>query len=127
MSLGTTAVATVALAAINPFLPLALLYDYYLLLGFTQVLNQTTFVITMDESKRNVFLNKLNFLGYETAPKKNRVNLRKITYMGPYTNKFITLDHKGLLPSISRLMNFGGKKKNKDEDINAKFAKRDQV
>ena len=35
----TTGAATAMLAAINPFLPLALLYDYYLLLGFTKVLN----------------------------------------------------------------------------------------
>jgi hypothetical protein len=33
---------------INPFLPLLLAYDYYLLLGFTKVLNQTTFVLVLD-------------------------------------------------------------------------------
>jgi hypothetical protein len=62
----TTGAATVMLAAINPFLPLALIYDYYLLLGFTKVLNQTTFAAVLDQSKRHVYLNRLNFLGFNT-------------------------------------------------------------
>ncbi len=48
ISVGTTLFATAALAFVNPFLPLVLLYDYYLLLGFTKVLNQTTFVLILD-------------------------------------------------------------------------------
>lgn len=48
VSIGTTAVATMALAMINPWLSLLMAYDYYLLLGFTKVLNQTTFVLVLD-------------------------------------------------------------------------------
>jgi len=67
----------------------------------------------LDQSKRDVYLNKLNFLGYQTEVRPVKTNLRKIKYIGEYTNKFITLDHRGLIPSISRLMNFGGKKQKK--------------
>ena len=48
VSIATTLVATAGLAMVNPFLPLLLAYDYYLLLGFTKVLNQTTFVLAID-------------------------------------------------------------------------------
>lgn len=104
---GTTALTTVALAVINPFLPLVMLYDYYLLLGFTKVLNQTTFMIVLEDNKRDVFLNKLNFLGYRTEMTRKRTSLKKFTFMGEYINKYITLDNRGLLPSLSRMMNFG--------------------
>ncbi len=120
--MGTTLFATAALAFVNPFLPLVLLYDYYLLLGFTKVLNQTTFVLILDQSKRHIYLNRLNFLGYMKQFEEKRINLRSIKYIGEYRNEFVTLDNKGLLPSISRLMNFGGKTGPKNKhDLNEKI------
>jgi len=67
-------------------------------------MNQTANTIVLDESKRHVLLNKLNFLGYETAPKTERISLRDIKYMGEFENRSITMDNYGLLPSFSKLM-----------------------
>jgi hypothetical protein len=120
-SIGITALATGALAMVNPFLPLLLAYDYYLLLGFTKVLNQTTFVLVLDQSKRHIYLNRLNFLGYMKKFEEKRISLRSLKFMGEYRNEFVTLDNKGLLPSISRLMNFGGTAKRKEVDLNEKI------
>jgi hypothetical protein len=39
VSAGLTLISTVGLALVHPLLPLILSYDYYLLLGFTKVLN----------------------------------------------------------------------------------------
>lgn len=47
-------------------------------------------------------MNKLNFLGYETAPSKSRISLRDIKYMGEFENKFVTLNNFGILPSFSK-------------------------
>ena len=42
--------------------------------------------------------------------------------MGEYVNKFVTLDNKGLLPSISSLMNFGKAPiATRKDDLNAKI------
>ena len=49
----------------------------------------------LDESKRHVLLNKLNFLGYETAPKTERLSLREIKYMGEFENRAIKLMKSG--------------------------------
>jgi hypothetical protein len=57
----------------------------------------------LDESKRHVYLNKLNFLGYETAPTTKRVSLREIKYMGLFENQSITQNNYGILPSFSKL------------------------
>ena len=108
VTIATTAAATLFLGAINPFLACFLAYDYYLILGFTKVLNQTTFALVLDDTKRHVFLNRLNFLGYTTAFKEEKVNLRNIKYMGIYKNNFITLDHRGLLPSFSKMIESAG-------------------
>jgi hypothetical protein len=62
----TTGVAALGLALVHPVLPLLLTYDLFLLLKALQIMNQTTNLIILDKSKRHVFLNKLNFLGYET-------------------------------------------------------------
>lgn len=48
LSIGTTLIATAALALINPYLSVLMAYDYYLLLGYSRVLNQTTFVMALD-------------------------------------------------------------------------------
>ena len=61
----------------------------------------------LDTTKRHVFLSKLNFLGYETKPKQNRVSLKEITYLGEYENTSVTLDNFGLLPSFAQYMRQG--------------------
>jgi len=61
----------------------------------------------LDSSKRHIFLNRFNFLGYHTEFTKSRVPLIKIRFMGEYVNKYVTLDNRGLLPSIARIMNYG--------------------
>lgn len=104
----TTAASTLLLGAVHPLLPILLFYDYFLLIGFTKVLNQTMFAAVLDKSKRYVYLNRLNFMGYMTKFKQERINLRDIRYMGVYKNNFITLDHRGLLPSISKLIEYSG-------------------
>jgi hypothetical protein len=100
---------------VHPLLTALMLYDYYLLLGFTKVLNQTTFLLVLDQGKRHIYLNRLNFLGFQKAFEEKKVSLRTVRFLGEYVNEYVTLDNKGLLPSISRLMNFGGAKK-KEED-----------
>ena len=72
----------------------------------------------LDQSKRYVYLNRLNFLGYQKAFEERKYSLRSIRFLGDYTNEFVTLDNRGLLPSISRMLNFGGKKK---VDLNSKM------
>ena len=53
---------------------------------------------------------------------EKRISLRSLKYMGEYRNEFVTLDNKGLLPSISRLMNFGGSSgRRKEVDLNEKI------
>ena len=112
---------------VNPFLPLLLAFDYYRLLGFTKVLNQTTFVLVLDQSKRHIYLNRLNFLGYMKKFEEKRISLRSLKFMGEYRNEFVTLDNKGLLPSISRLMNFGGTAKRKEVDLNEKIGNQNET
>jgi hypothetical protein len=122
LSLGITSIASVALALVHPFLPLLLAYDYYLLLGFTKVLNQTTFVLVLDQGKRHVYLNRLNSLGYMKKFEEKKISLRSIKYIGEYRNEYVTLDHKGLLPSISRLMNMSSSGSSKmQNDLNSKI------
>ena len=66
----------------------------------------------LDESKRHVLLNKLNFLGYETEPDTKRISLREIKYMGHFENHSITQNNYGNLPSFSK---FFGKEKESDD------------
>jgi len=51
---------------------------------------------------------------------ERKYSLRTVRYMGEYRNEYITLDNRGLLPSISRLLNFGKEKK---PDLNEKIGK----
>ncbi|CDW83117.1 UNKNOWN [Stylonychia lemnae] len=130
VSVGTTLLTTVFLGLINPLLPLVLTYDYFLLANYAKVLNQTTFVMALDASKRHVYLNRLNFLGYHTEMKETRIPLINIRFMGEYTNKYVTLDNRGLLPSFSRIMNYGMplfNKKTSTYDINEKIGQKDIV
>lgn len=100
----TTAVTGGFLAMINPYLLGLLTYDMFLLGNAFRVLSQTTEYINMCSSKRHIFLNKLNFLGYLKEPKTERISLREITYMGEYENKSLTMKHYGLLPSLAKLV-----------------------
>ena len=109
-SIGITGIAAIALSMVHPALSLLLAYDVYHLLGYTKVLNQTTFVLALDQGKRHIYLNRLNFLGFNKAFEEKKFSLRTVRFIGEYTNEFINLDNKGLLPSISRMINFGGKK-----------------
>lgn len=111
----TTTVSAVCLGLVNPWLPILLTYDYYLLLKATQIMNQTANTIVLDESKRHVLLNKLNFLGYETAPKTERLSLRDIKYMGEFENRAITMDNYGILPTFSKLMKNSQKDHEEDQ------------
>ena len=99
----TTVFATGMLAFFHPALPLVLAYDYWLLLGATKVLNRTSTMILLDVTKRHLWLNKLNFLGYYREESRHKVNLNKIKYMGEFENTFITMGHMGLLPSMQRM------------------------
>ncbi len=100
-------IATAALALVNPYLSLLMAYDYFLLLGYAKVLNQTTFVLALDQNKREIYINRLNFLGYHTKFEEHKkYRLRPVKYVGEYVNEYVTIDNKGLLPSISRMMNF---------------------
>ena len=48
--------------------------------------------------------------------------MRNIRFMGEYVNKYVTLDNKGLLPSMSSLMNFGkAPTAARKDDLNAKI------
>jgi hypothetical protein len=58
----------------------------------------------------------LNFLGFQKSFEEKKYSLRSIRYLGEYTNEFITLDNRGLIPSLSKLINFGGKTKKPNLD-----------
>ena len=102
----TTGVTAAVLAVFNPLLPAILAYDFFLLFKATQIMNQTCNLIVLEETKRHVRLNKLNFLGYYKEMKPKRLSLRDIKYMGLYENNAITHDNYGLLPSISQYLNY---------------------
>jgi hypothetical protein len=86
LSILSTGITTGLLAVINPLLPILLVYDYFLLIGFTKVLNQTTFAMILDNTKRHIYLNRLNFLGYYTKFEERKTSLRNIKFVGIYKN-----------------------------------------
>lgn len=97
----------------HPLMPLLLTFDFYLLAGYSKVMNQTTWTIDLLPSKKEIALNRLNFLGYqkEVNPfKENVASMRNITFMGAYTNEYINLDSKGILPSINWYLNWKDKR-----------------
>ena len=66
-------------------------------------------------------------LNYMKKFEEKRISLSSVKYIGEYRNEFVTLDNRGLLPSISRLMNFGGKASAKNyNDLNEKIGKQAQ-
>lgn len=50
----TTSVSALFLGLFNPYAPLVLMYDFYLLVRATQVMNQTCNLIILEETKRHV-------------------------------------------------------------------------
>lgn len=62
-------------------------------------------------------LNKLNFLGYETAPTGIRISLREIKYMGLFENQSITQNNYGILPSFAKLMGDKDPSASKDPNV----------
>jgi len=117
----TTSVSAFCLSMVSPWLALLLSYDFFLLIRATQIMNQTANTIVLDESKRHVLLNKLNFLGYETAPKTERISLRDIKYMGEFENKAITMDNFGLLPSFSKFYKKDSTEENNSDQSKGSF------
>ena len=106
MMLISTGVTGFFFFMVNPMLPLVLTYDVFLLMNAFRVLNQVTEYKNLCSSKRHIFLNKLNFLGYLREPKRERISLQDIKYIGEYQNKSLTLTNYGLLPSLARLLNY---------------------
>lgn len=43
-------------------------------------------------------------MGYNTELKMNKIGLKNVKFMGIYKNEFITLDSRGILPSITKMM-----------------------
>ena len=104
MMWATTTVAAGFLAMMHPAMALLMSYDYYLLLRGTAVMNQTCNMVVLDNTKRHVYLAKLNFLGYERKPVPTRISLANIKYIGEFENTFITMDNYGLLPSLGQYL-----------------------
>lgn len=99
----TTALAGAFMFMAHPYLPLLLAYDVFLIGRSMQIMNQTTFQIILDSTKRHIYASRLNFLGY-SSDGLGRFNLREVRYMGEMENTTITNDTFGLLPSIAQFM-----------------------
>jgi hypothetical protein len=123
----STAATGMFLFVVNPMLTCLLSYDIFLLLNAFRVLNQTTEYINLCHSKRHIYLNKLNFLGYFREPKRERISLQDIKYIGEYQNKALTLQNYGLLPSLSRLLNWQVQPEGGDFSRFYKFLANNQV
>ena len=127
MMLISTGVTGFFFFMVNPMLPLVLTYDVFLLMNAFRVLNQVTEYINLCSSKRHIFLNKLNFLGYLREPKRERISLQDIKYIGEYRNKSLTLTNYGLLPSLARLLNYKSETEPGDFSKFYKFLANNQV
>jgi hypothetical protein len=122
MMLITTGATGLMLGLVNPWLVGLLAYDAFLIANAFKVLNQTTEFINLCSSKRHIYLNRLNFLGYLREPKTERISLREIKYIGEYENRALNMKNFGLLPSIARLVNrFTNYSKN--ESVDGDFSK----
>lgn len=102
----TTSLTGLGLFIVHPLLPLLLTYDVYLLLDSLRVLNQTCENLFLDGTKRHIFMNRLNFLGYYREATNMRINLRNVTYVGEYENESLNMKHYGLLPSLAKLLKY---------------------
>lgn len=103
----STGFTAITLSFIHPWLPVLLSFDVLLLLHAFKTLNQTTNLIILDNYKRHVHLNKLNFLGFKRKESPKRIPLKRMLFLGKYHNKGLSLNNLGLLPSISYFMNYG--------------------
>jgi hypothetical protein len=95
-----TSLLTVGLALVNPLLPLVLVYDYYHILKYMNLLNRTILNMTLHNMKRKVFKTTLNFLGYWKKPRKDFEFIRDIKYMGKFERAGIDPNRLGMLPSM---------------------------
>lgn len=110
----STIAATVALGLIHPMLCGLMLYDFYLLAAFsTLYLNRTVHRIILDKDKQHIILNKVNFLGFETA-RNNVVAVREILYTGEMRNDYLTFDNVALPPSFNKILAASNRSLEKD-------------
>jgi hypothetical protein len=65
--------------------------------------------MTLHPNKYHLFLNKTNFLGYETE-RAVGVMIRNIKYTGEFKNEYLSFDYPGMLPSISKIMSLSATK-----------------
>jgi hypothetical protein len=107
----STGFMTVCLGMISPYLLPLMTYDYYLLIGFSSLIcNRTIHEIILANNKYDIIVNKCNFLGFETA-KMKKIKIRDIKYTGEVVNNYMSFDHTGLPPSISKLLSLTGEVK----------------
>jgi hypothetical protein len=107
LSILSTAVMAGSLALIHPLLSSVALYDAYLLVRYSFILNSTVYYMSLRDTKRHVTIGTLNFLGYFAEfswDKRERIPLKNIRYVGKYENEFLNLEITGIPPSLSRLM-----------------------
>lgn len=63
----STAIMTGVLFTLHPYAAFFTVPDWMLLMGFcSQYVNKTVHQIVLDRDKQSVYINKLNFLGFET-------------------------------------------------------------
>ena len=100
-----TALATVGLGLLHPFLPLVLAYDYYQLARYSLLLNSMLIRIQLSRSKQRVFFERLNFLGYWKKPGKRWEHIRDCKYVGIYNNTSVNPNELGWIPSLKLFKN----------------------
>lgn len=100
VGLFNTAAATVVLSMVHPLLPLIMVYDYYKCARYMQLLNNTLIRMSISKSKRKIFLETLNFLGYWKKPKLVSYNITKCKYIRSFKNTSLNPNEIGWLPSI---------------------------
>lgn len=112
----STAIMTGALFTVHPYLAFLAVPDWFFLFGFCGFYaNKTVNSIILDRDKQSVHINRLNFLGFETAG-SHRVMVRDILYIGEYKNEYMSFDFFGLPPSIVKLLSLSGFSLNSKKD-----------
>ena len=67
-------------------------------------------MMMLDNTKRHIFVNKLNFLGFSREFSEDRKSLKSIRFVGIYENKFMNMDVPGLLPSFGWFLRWRNKR-----------------
>lgn len=109
MGLFNTALATVCLGMINPFLPAILLYDYYKLAQYSLMLNGTVIRMRISKTKQRIFIERLNLFGYWKKPKQRWEYIRHIKYISSYENTSVNPNSIGWIPSLLKIRNLVNK------------------